>query len=172
MNHKFQLQRGFTLIELMVVITIVGLLASGVMASMASARSKAKDSAIKQQVKSMVLTAELHFSLTGSYALQSSWVGNIGVVNPTCDTETFIGPLAEDFRKLCRGILENVDASNESILHIGVNDLVYDSNRNFSIIALLNTGNYFCAGSSGRTYEGPRNPGTGNWSGAGCFSNP
>lgn len=170
--HKFQLKRGFTIIELMVVITIIGLLASTVIASMSNARMRARDTSIRQQVKSMVQMAELHFNATGSYVLQSGWVGNMGAVNPTCATETFTGPHAADFRKLCQGVVDNFNVSNDAILHIGVNDIAFDSGRNYSIMALLNNGNYFCAGSSGRTYEGPRNPGGGNWTGAGCFSNP
>ena len=52
--------RGFTLIELMVVITIIGLLASAVLAGLASARSKARDAQRIQAVKELQKALELY----------------------------------------------------------------------------------------------------------------
>ncbi len=62
--------KGFTLIELLVVIAIIGILASIVLVSVNSARNKAKDSAIKSNIESTRVAAELWYDGGGgmSYA--------------------------------------------------------------------------------------------------------
>ncbi|MFA6565474.1 MAG: type II secretion system protein, partial [Candidatus Paceibacterota bacterium] len=68
------LKKGFTLIELLVVIAIISLLSSVVMASVSSAKIKAKDAAIKAQVAQWVTLMGLNFDDYGSYCnLQYGW---------------------------------------------------------------------------------------------------
>lgn len=61
-------QTGFTLIELLVVVAIIGILAATILASLGSARSRARISRAQSEMSSMRAQAELVYSTTGSYA--------------------------------------------------------------------------------------------------------
>lgn len=61
-NLKIVKNQGFSLIELLIVITIIGLLSTIVLNSLSSSRSKAYDSKIKQQLNSFRTSAEIYFS--------------------------------------------------------------------------------------------------------------
>jgi prepilin-type N-terminal cleavage/methylation domain-containing protein len=58
--HTSKNQKGFTLIELMVVITIIGLMASVVLAALASSRATARDTQRVQMVKELQKALELY----------------------------------------------------------------------------------------------------------------
>ncbi|OGI64782.1 hypothetical protein A2642_03725 [Candidatus Nomurabacteria bacterium RIFCSPHIGHO2_01_FULL_39_10] len=62
-----RVQSGFTLIELLVVIAIISLLSSVVMASLNSARIKARDAKRKVELKQIVSALELYYNEYGAY---------------------------------------------------------------------------------------------------------
>ncbi len=61
-------RNAFTLIELMVVIAIIGILASIVLVSLNSARQKARDARVMSGVSQVRTIANMQESVTGSYA--------------------------------------------------------------------------------------------------------
>jgi len=61
--------RGFTLIELLVVIAIIGLLSSVVLASLNTARSKARDAQRRSDFEQIVLALNLYYDSYGHYPL-------------------------------------------------------------------------------------------------------
>jgi len=69
-NNKMKTNKklGFTLIELLVVIAIIGLLSSVVLASLSSAREKAKVANIKQNLANMMSQVELARNTDGDYS--------------------------------------------------------------------------------------------------------
>ena len=54
--------KGFSLVELMIVITIIGVLTTIVLNSLSSSRARAYDTKVKQQLSSFRTAAEVYFS--------------------------------------------------------------------------------------------------------------
>ncbi|PIQ91901.1 MAG: hypothetical protein COV70_01755 [Parcubacteria group bacterium CG11_big_fil_rev_8_21_14_0_20_39_22] len=73
--------RGFTLIELLVVIAIIGMLSSIVLASLNSARAKARDARRKADLQQLVRAIEFYYDDNNAYILSDGWISNPGSVN-------------------------------------------------------------------------------------------
>lgn len=99
-------EKGFTLIELLVVIAIISLLATVVLASLNSVRSKARDASIKSNLSSMRGQAEIYYDIPGNYGVPFD-------LGPCAATA---GTLFEDAR--IQNFLES--AGNSSIANGGV----------------------------------------------------
>ena len=65
-NFQKKISGGFTLLELLVVVAIVGILTTVVLVSLNSARSKGQDSSIKTQMTSLRTQADLYASGNGN----------------------------------------------------------------------------------------------------------
>lgn len=65
-------QAGFTLVELLVVISVIGLLASVILISLNSARAKARDSRRKADLTQISKALELYYDTYGGYPT-SAW---------------------------------------------------------------------------------------------------
>ena len=80
-----QKSSGFTLIELLVVIAIIGLLSSIVLASVKSARTKARDVRRKADLRQMQLALELYFDSNRNYPPEAGWCDSSkGVTTTNC----------------------------------------------------------------------------------------
>jgi prepilin-type N-terminal cleavage/methylation domain-containing protein len=172
------MRRGFTLIELLVVIAIIGVLSSVVLASLNSARLKARDSAVKEQVLQLRTVMVQEYADTGSYAAIKSG-GAWKKKGDTCSAASFSGPYASQAARICDSIV-SVACSD----YTGVNCVYFqqtnpDSSQKFTIMAHLpgasaqaGATQYLCVGSSGAVSIGPVDPGAGSWTGSGCYANP
>ncbi len=156
---------GFTLIELMVVISIVGLLSSILVSSLSSARLKGRDAKIRQQVLQMRTLMELDYSETSSYVnLQTGWHSTAA----GCAASAFAGNYITKAREICTAIVDSSSSSN-----FAGNSVYFGNNVNLStkysiMVYLPGQQTFFCVGSSGRTSVGT----DGNWGSAGCYGNP
>jgi prepilin-type N-terminal cleavage/methylation domain-containing protein len=67
LSNITQTKRGFTLIELLVVIAIIGILSSVVLASLGTARQKARDATRISDMKNIQLALELYYDSLQAY---------------------------------------------------------------------------------------------------------
>lgn len=81
-------QKGFTLVELLVVISIIGILSSIVLVSMGGARAKARDARRQSDIRQIGSACELYmadnevFPVYANYAAATSSSGGIGTYMP------------------------------------------------------------------------------------------
>lgn len=103
--------RGFTLIEMLVVVSIIGILAVLVSANLNSARSRARDAERKSDLKNIATALRLYYNDNGSYPasnyFDALW-GEPWTVNTTTYMNTFPkDPLSSQTYKY-----ENVDSDS------------------------------------------------------------
>ena len=90
----YQKSSGFTLIELLVVVAIIGLLSSIVLASLNSARSKARDAYRISSIRQVQTALELYYDTNGSYPPSGDVDLTTGLAGPL--TLTYISKIPSD----------------------------------------------------------------------------
>lgn len=158
--------RGFTLIELLVVIAIIGLLSSVVLASLNTARNKAKDAAIREGVRQYSTLMALEYSETGVYTgLQpQTWVSTAA----GCNALALTGNYAANAKAICVNIVAN--STGGLGMYLGNSA---DNVNKFAIMAYLpGKGTMYCRGSGGGSSDTEPANGSGGWAAVGCYSNP
>ena len=98
-------QKGFTLVELLVVISIIAVLSSIVFSSLQATKAKAKVAAVKQGVRELSQLMYLEYQETGSYInLQNfTWIPSGG----TCASTFTTGNYAAQAVAICNSIVKN-----------------------------------------------------------------
>lgn len=95
-------RRGFTLIELLVVISIIALLSSVTLASLNTARAKARDTQRVASVRQIVAALELYRDKNGAYPACTAaiggdaWCGNCTAASGVTEFTTALAPLITD----------------------------------------------------------------------------
>lgn len=67
-SHK----KGFTLVELLIVIAIIGILSSVILSSLGESRTSANDAKVQSQLSNIRQSAELYFITNGNYGVPTS----------------------------------------------------------------------------------------------------
>jgi prepilin-type N-terminal cleavage/methylation domain-containing protein len=152
--HKKQ---GFTLIELLVVIAIIGLLSSIVLASLASARTKARDAAVISEMDSIKKQAELFYSNHGNYGSEVR-VSIIGPGGYAYSTSLGLGDCLDELQNgRGGGSMFTSDLKNLllSLKTNGATNIVCGTSgggvpvTNYAISLTLPSGNFFCMDNAG-----------------------
>lgn len=83
-------KKGFTLIEILIVVSIIGLLASVIFVGLAGTRARGRDARRVADLRSIQTGLELYFSKNGSYpaTLDALRTASIGVTNIPKDPST------------------------------------------------------------------------------------
>ena len=153
-------RRGFPLIELLVVIAIIGLLSSVVLASLNSARTKARVAAVGETTRQLSTVLALQYSETGSYASLHTGVWlNSG--NNNCNSYFGSSSHAAEARAMCNSLISN--GSGLYVSASATHFIVYVPRSDGS-------GYYFCRNHHGlQTNVGSY---SGGWNPAACTTNP
>jgi prepilin-type N-terminal cleavage/methylation domain-containing protein len=163
-NHS----SGFTLLELLVVIAIIGIFSSIILVNINLNRKKARDGAIKTQLKQFQNILALEYNDTGSYAnLQT----DVWSPETPCNT-AFAGNYATQATQICNEITKLAGSwgvwGAPYKLYAGN---AIDPATKYSIMVPLNSKNtFYCIGSSGSSDT--ETAGSGSFSATGCYDNP
>ncbi len=115
------MKKGFTLIELMVVIAIIAILATVVLVALQGARDAAQDSKKKSAISQVRSLAETYKALDGDYRR--------------------IETPGEEFQSI-------LNSFDENVLQYHVNEKVEQGQIEYCVSTRLESGTYFCADSS------------------------
>lgn len=88
-------QKGFTLLELLVVIALIGIFASIVMVALNSSRAKGKDSAIRGSLAGMRSQTQLYFGDNGNFSSSNIVDCSLGMFGATKASQGLAEALAE-----------------------------------------------------------------------------
>ncbi|MBI5742815.1 MAG: prepilin-type N-terminal cleavage/methylation domain-containing protein [Candidatus Niyogibacteria bacterium] len=81
MRRSRQINKGFTILEMLVVIAVIGMLASAIVVLTGQVRAKSRDARREQDVKQIANALDLYVTSTRAF--------------PTCSTEVVIGSSAD-----------------------------------------------------------------------------
>lgn len=97
-KQKARKNRGFTLLELLVVVAIIGLLSAIVISSLEGFRMKARDAKRIADLQSIRKALELYYAAYGTYPLEGGWYNSSDFSWNYLATalQSFISPLPKD----------------------------------------------------------------------------
>lgn len=94
-DMKFKLNEGFTLVELLIVIAIIGILSTLLTANFIGVRQRSRDSQRKSNLRQIQSALELYRADQGSYPTILKNCGN-SLKSPDCTSSTYINNIPID----------------------------------------------------------------------------
>ncbi len=138
------MKKAFTLVEMLVVIAIIGILATAVIIALGPARTQAKDSRIRGDVQQMRSLMETYFNMNNfSYSPASCTLGS----GTTCTCSTNVQDISNRLSSLCQDIrTQNGGSTNFSLV----------ATQNSACISVqLASGRGLCMDTQGNVKETP-----------------
>lgn len=145
--------KAFTLIELLVVITIIGILATIVIVNLNSARGRAQDAAITEQMSQIRSQTALYYSDNFGYSVQ-------GATSYSNGTQAACAPASgwantafadADFQKSVAGIFKNSTVPPQCVL--GTNSAANSQSWAMFAKMRVDSTSYWCVDSSGASVK-------------------
>lgn len=131
--------KGFTLVELLVVVAILGVLTSIVLVSLTTANSRGKDGAVRENMANLRTQGQLYYNDNSNYGSNGS-----NPVNSADCTSGIGGTVFSDTR-----ITKQIAAITFANGGGGVVCNVAAFGAGYAMSAKLPSGNYFCIDSNG-----------------------
>ncbi len=168
--RKIQWSRGFTLIELMVVISIIAVLSSIILAAVSTARQRAMYASVQESLIQMRNAYEVQYTNSGSYAglipinagpwnittAPNDYSCSItGGFNYYCNVKTTLGcddlyTAGSQEDNICKNIISTVNSSSLAEFNFGVIESpLTNSDYAFAVYNPSNTSQLFCIRSTG-----------------------
>lgn len=98
-SQRYQLTKGFTIMELLVVLAIIAILTAIILVPLSDSRVKGRDTARKTQLQEVLKAMELYYSDNGFYpddGTTSDTVSNLSVVESALVASGYLTRLPDD----------------------------------------------------------------------------
>lgn len=96
--NKIKKNKGFTVLELLVVVAIIGILSAIIMASLNSSRSKGRDAKRIEELRQMVNALELYYNVNGVYPSRAQLYSATNQTQANNPLAPYLWPLPRDPR--------------------------------------------------------------------------
>ena len=101
------MRRGFTLIEVLVVVFIIGVLASVVLASLSGAKSQGNDTGVKAEIGTIATQAVLYYGIANSFGA-TNYGGGIATCGASANGNTVFYDLSTTVDTTIRNAVANL----------------------------------------------------------------
>lgn len=135
MSKKIQKSKGFTLLEILVVVALIGLFAAVVMVALGTSKGRGDDAAIRSNINGLRSQAELYYVNNKKYGFETVDISSCTAVHTFIASTTGQGAgyrLTNDLIKNARGIAN-------------IRCAVSANGTTWAVAATLINGGYVCA---------------------------